>query len=71
MSNIYNDEVIVDVISMITGKHTDKQSLSQLRESNLPILRAFAEDNDIQEMRLVSTNIGFVKTYSKTYKKRT
>jgi hypothetical protein len=71
MNNIYNDEVIVDVISMLSGKHKDMESLASLKESNLPILRAFAEDNDIQEMRLVSTNIGFVKTYSKTYKKRT
>lgn len=71
MNNIYNDEVIVDVLSMRTGEHTDKESLSELKESNIAILRAFAEDDDIQEMRVVSTNIGFVRTYNKTYKKRT
>ncbi len=32
----------------------------------LPILREWLDDNNLQEITLVSTNIGFVKTFTKT-----
>lgn len=33
-----------------------------------PLMKAFLEDNDIQEIRYCSTNIGMVRTWQKTYK---
>lgn len=37
---------------------------------NIPVLLAFIEDNDIQEIRIVSTNMGFTKTIRKAFKKQ-
>lgn len=33
-----------------------------------PLVKAFLEDDEIQTMTIASSNIGFVKTYTKVYK---
>ncbi len=67
--NLYDDEVHVEVKSVISGDHHDVESLTALRESGIELLRVFANDDDIQYMRIASTNIGFVRTYEKRFAK--
>ena len=66
---MYADEVDVEVKSVISGEHKDVESLTQLRQSGIALLVAFANDDDIQYMRIVSTNIGMIRTYQKRFAK--
>lgn len=66
---MYDDNVEVSVNSAISGKHTDIESLEAMRNDTIPLLAAFARDDEIQYMQIVSTNIGMIRTYQKRYKK--
>ena len=48
----------------------ESRGTADLSIADQPILQAFWADNDIQEVRVVSTNIGFIRTYTKEYKER-
>jgi hypothetical protein len=70
--DIYQDEVKVDVKSMICGKYTKTESLTELckNKKKIPkVLIEWAKDNDLQYLKICSTNIGFIHEYSKQYKK--
>jgi hypothetical protein len=70
--DIYQDEVKVDVKSMICGKYTKTESLTELCEENEKtpgVLTEWAKDNDLQYLKICSTNFGFIHEYSKQYKK--
>ena len=70
MSDLYHDAIRVTATSLISGK-TDcyHRRGEPIAESlfDIPLVKAFLEDEDIQEMTLVSTNIGFVRTLRKYY----
>jgi len=52
---------------MLLGKYDWKEvNPEELRQ--IPILNAFLDDNDIQEITVCSSNFGFVKTFQKRYK---
>jgi hypothetical protein len=61
----YSDQVTVDVKSAISGTYTETVSLEQLKTSEIGVLREWANDDDLQYLRICSTNIGFVRTYEK------
>ena len=61
----YGDEVTVDVKSAIDGTYTETVSLEKLKTSNIGLLREWANDEDLQYLRICSTNIRFVRTYKK------
>jgi len=63
----YDDAVDLHVKSVISGEHDDVESLANLRQSGIVLLAAFANDDDIQYMRIVSTNIGMIRTYQKRF----
>lgn len=67
---MYADEVDVQVESMLTGEHTDIESLEDLRNSGIGVIREWANDNDLQYLRVCSTNIGFIRTYQKRFKRQ-
>lgn len=68
MAKIYKDEVIVKrLASVIAGPGEEIETLQSLRDSGCALLAAFANDNDIQQIRVTSTNIGFVREYTKQY----
>ena len=48
----------------------DSRGTADLSVADQPILRAFWEDNDLQELTVVSTKIGMIRTYTKEYKER-
>ena len=63
--DIYSEELTLRQEGMF-GKHTSKIHQEELQK--IPLLKAFWEDNDVQEITIVSTNFGFIKTFSKSYK---
>lgn len=68
---MYQEEVdVIRLSSMIAGQGVEKTTLSGMRRDG-GILAAFADDDDIQEITVVSTNIGFVRRYQKRYKVKT
>lgn len=68
---IYNDELQVERQSILTGgeKINQTDSIRRLLTSDLtpPVVKAFLQDNDLQEMTVCSSNIGLVNTYRKSY----
>lgn len=64
---MYSDTVSVKSKSVLSGETEGTASLDALKKSEIGILRAFAEDNDIQEITVASTNMGFVRTFTKQY----
>lgn len=64
--DIYIPEIHVKSKSMLEELGYTTQYDSD--EMSHPILKAFIDDNDIQEIRICSSNIGFIRTYSKYYK---
>lgn len=67
---MYADEVDVEVKSVLSGEHKDVESLAILAVSDIPLLAAFARDNEVQYMRIISTNFGFIRTYQKRFDNR-
>lgn len=68
--DIYEETVDLWHQSVLTGgqEHRKDSSLSELRDSGIPLLREFELDNDIQYMKIVSTNLGMIRTYQKRRK---
>lgn len=72
---IYEEDVRLEVQH---GEHASVETLqlSALKRGDCmpngyktpPVLQAWAEDDDLQELRLTSNSIGFVHTYSKKLK---
>jgi hypothetical protein len=67
--SLYSDTVSVEVASMLSGKHTDTESLAELKQSTIGVLREWANEDDLQYLRVCSTNIGFVRTYQKQFER--
>ena len=68
---LYEDKVQVErLVSTIAGPGTETITIVELIESG-GILRAFAEDEDIQQLTVASTNIGMVRRYTKRFKETT
>jgi hypothetical protein len=68
MSSIYEVAVRVTRQSVLCGEVEEMTSLDALLVSDIGLLREFALDDDIQYMKIVSTNIGMIREYAKTYK---
>ena len=54
--------------SVISGEIESEIEHSDPIFNSIPVLKAFIEDNDLQEITVTSTNIGFVKTFRKQFK---
>lgn len=67
MKQLYAEEVhCIRIASAIAGPGEETTTLAKCRESG-GILTAFANDDDIQQITVVSTNIGMVRRYTKQY----
>jgi hypothetical protein len=66
---IYNDTIHCKTASVLSGHHSEYMPISAPEFSNIPILREFLADNDIQEITIASSCIGFVKTFTKSYRR--
>lgn len=68
--NLYEDEVLVErKASALAGPGKETTTLAEMREFG-GILAAFADDEDIQQITVCSANIGFVRTYTKQYRRQ-
>lgn len=61
----YQPEIRVRSKSMLTGETDTKVHHSELPE--IPVIREWLADDDLQEITVISTNIGFVKTFTKQF----
>jgi hypothetical protein len=62
----FQPEIICKTNSVISGLHTEAVRFDDAL-FDIPILEAFVEDEDLYEMTIVSTCIGFVKTFTKQF----
>ncbi len=70
VSDLYDETVDLSGVSIIAGKLDGQTTtMTELRNSDIGILRCFAADDDIQCLQIVSTNIGFVRKYQKRFKR--
>ena len=68
-NKIYAETVDVErLVSVIAGPGREETTLTELREGN-GILAAFADDDDIQQLTVASTNLGMVRRYTKRFTK--
>lgn len=67
---IYNPDIRCQTSSMISGKH-EQMAAHTDEQFQGPVLQAFLADDDLQEIVVCSTNIGFVRTFTKSYRKPT
>lgn len=66
----YKDEVrVVRKASVIAGVGEETTTFNEMRRFG-GILKAFADDDDIQQITVVSTTIGFVREYTKQFVER-
>ena len=67
---IYQRQLRLKGSGVFRGEHSE---FVEVDDENLPwdakIIEAFLSDDDIQEITIVSANIGFVKTLTKQYRK--
>lgn len=65
----WDDKVTISGVSAIAG-NLDGQTttLDEMRNSGIDVLKAFANDDDLIEMQVVSTCIGFVRKYTKQFR---
>lgn len=60
---LYLPEVIFEETSIL-GRREGVIDLSNTEE---PILKAFRDDNDVQEITICSGSVGYIRTYRKQY----
>lgn len=65
---LYNAEIRCQTKSMLTGKHEEMIQCTDPIFERIGVLKAWLEDDDLQEIILCSTNIGFIKTFTKSYR---
>jgi len=68
MNKVYEQAIWTKGISWF-GKDEEWVRLEIKDLPDLPLIKSFLEDDDIQQIKIVSTNIGFVRDYQKRYKK--
>jgi hypothetical protein len=64
---IYSPMIECDTVSALSGKHSEQvpHTAAQFRE--IPVLREWLADDDLQQIQIVSANIGFVRTFKKAF----
>ena len=71
MNAVYEPELTLEVQSMLTGEYIEGVTPGDGNPLwEFPIVKAFLEDDDLQEMQIVSTNIGFIRKLTKHYKRQ-
>lgn len=65
----YNSEIHCKTKSMISGKHEEMMPHTDPVFESIGVLKAWLADDDLQEITVCSTNIGFVKTFTKSFRR--
>jgi hypothetical protein len=71
-NDIYDSVVDVWRIGIFTGGREVQETttMEELLGIGIPTLTAWVHDNDLQYIKIVSTNIGMIRTYQKRYKEK-
>lgn len=68
--SLWDEVVDISGISAIAGSlDGTTTTLSEMRSDGPDVLKAFADDVDLMQIEVVSTNIGFVRKYTKRFQK--
>ena len=72
-TKIYEDKIHFRGFSVFTGGketegYTTEEELRQYFSQN-SIIGSFLDDDDVQQINIVSSNLGFVRTYTKKIRK--
>ena len=67
---IYSPIVRLTNVGATSGNFEEYADYGELTYGDSPILREFFNDDDVQEITIVSSNIGFIKTFRKFYKEQ-
>lgn len=65
---LYADDIDFFYVSMLAGKGEKTVRYDDPIFSDIAVLREWLAANDIQQIEVVSTNIGFVRKYRKRYR---
>lgn len=69
-SRTYKNTLTIKGNGFLSGKYETEVPIGDPSQGGLwdiPLVKAFLDDDDIQEMTITSTNIGFVKTLRKQF----
>lgn len=66
-SEIYMPYLLMKGFSVFAGEQKEWVKIPAGEAPDTPLMRAFMEDNDIQEISYTSTNIGLARTWRKVY----
>lgn len=67
-TKVYDPEIVCESKSVISGETRRTFRFDEDDEAGyakLPLVQAFISDHEIQEMTIVSANVGFIKTFRK------
>lgn len=67
---LYKAEVLMKGTSAIAGVQKEFIPYKYTALPQTPLIKAFLDDDDIQEITVCSSNIGFVRTFQKQYIER-
>lgn len=68
MNKCYEPFLTLKIQSMLLGEHEEQVTPADGSAMwDIPIVQAFIADDDLQQMQIVSTNIGDVRTLTKHY----
>lgn len=70
LREMYEEEISYRGFSVFTGVKETTGVLHFSELPNTPIMQAFFNDDEIQEITVTSTNFGISRTYSKQFKRR-
>ena len=64
---LYSERLLVKSFGALSGEDVKVLTASELRGKNNPIINAFLDDDELQQMTLSSTNRGTHHEYFKVY----
>jgi len=70
LAELYQEEIHQSGKSVFTGGETTESTEHFSNLAHTPLIQAFLDDCDIQEITICSGNIGFVRTFTKRFKVR-
>lgn len=68
LKRLYKEQIYDEGFSVFSGGETTKGMEHYSLYPDTPMMQAFLNDEDIQEMSITSGNIGFSRTYRKIFK---
>lgn len=65
--SLYEPEIECETTSILSGEHKEKVHYKELPD--IPVIQAWLADDDLQVLKVASTNFGFVRAFQKVFRK--